>query len=138
MLSHSPRPPGPPQVLFSCADVGLRLLAPLMPFLAEELWQRLPLRPGNTTAPSICVAPYPSAHSLVSPMSTVSWSGTTGEGLGSSLLEGLAAMGSMTVVVHVLPGSLWEDGLFLQSRVNSRGLGAVLASSVKSRTLLPD
>uniref|UniRef100_A0A8D1XNI4 Valine--tRNA ligase, mitochondrial n=1 Tax=Sus scrofa TaxID=9823 RepID=A0A8D1XNI4_PIG len=64
VLSHSPRPPGPPQVLFSCADVGLRLLAPLMPFLAEELWQRLPLRPGNTTAPSICVAPYPSAHSL--------------------------------------------------------------------------
>uniref|UniRef100_A0A8D1VHW7 Valine--tRNA ligase, mitochondrial n=1 Tax=Sus scrofa TaxID=9823 RepID=A0A8D1VHW7_PIG len=64
VLSHSPRPPGPPQILFSCADVGLRLLAPLMPFLAEELWQRLPLRPGNTTAPSICVAPYPSAHSL--------------------------------------------------------------------------
>ncbi|XP_006215367.3 valine--tRNA ligase, mitochondrial isoform X1 [Vicugna pacos] len=63
-LSHSPRPPGPPQVLFSCADVGLRLLAPLMPFLAEELWQRLPPRPGSPPAPSICVAPYPSAHSL--------------------------------------------------------------------------
>lgn len=66
MLSHSPRPPGPPQVLFSCADVGLRLLAPLMPFLAEELWQRLPLRPEGPRAPSISVAPYPSAHSLVS------------------------------------------------------------------------
>ncbi|XP_037375238.1 valine--tRNA ligase, mitochondrial [Talpa occidentalis] len=62
VLLHSPRPPTPPQVLFSCADVALRLLAPLMPFLAEELWQRLPHRPG--VAPSICVAPYPSARSL--------------------------------------------------------------------------
>ncbi|XP_032703241.1 valine--tRNA ligase, mitochondrial isoform X1 [Lontra canadensis] len=64
VLSHSPHPPDPLQVLFSCADVGLRLLAPLMPFLAEELWQRLPPRPGGSSAPSICVAPYPTAHSL--------------------------------------------------------------------------
>lgn len=73
MLSHSPHPPDPLQVLFSCADVGLRLLAPLMPFLAEELWQRLPPRPGGSSAPSICVAPYPTAHSLVSPMATGPW-----------------------------------------------------------------
>lgn len=66
VLSREPRPLGPPQVLFSCVDVGLRLLAPLMPFLAEELWQRLPHRPGGPPAPSICVAPYPSAQSLVS------------------------------------------------------------------------
>ncbi|KAM8938120.1 valine--tRNA ligase, mitochondrial isoform 3-T3 [Lycaon pictus] len=64
VLSHSPHPQGPPQVLFSCADVGLRLLAPLMPFLAEELWQRLPPRPGSNSAPSISVAPYPTTHSL--------------------------------------------------------------------------
>ncbi|XP_036212385.1 valine--tRNA ligase, mitochondrial isoform X3 [Myotis myotis] len=63
-LSHGPRPPGPPQVLFCCADVGLRLLAPFMPFLAEELWQRLPPGPGGPRAPSISVAPYPSAQSL--------------------------------------------------------------------------
>ncbi|XP_008573559.1 PREDICTED: valine--tRNA ligase, mitochondrial isoform X2 [Galeopterus variegatus] len=64
VLSRSPRSSGPSQVLFSCADLGLRLLAPLMPFLAEELWQRLPQRPGCTAAPSITIAPYPSAHSL--------------------------------------------------------------------------
>uniref|UniRef100_A0A2K6EZS9 Valine--tRNA ligase, mitochondrial n=1 Tax=Propithecus coquereli TaxID=379532 RepID=A0A2K6EZS9_PROCO len=51
-------------VLFLCADLGLRLLAPLMPFLAEELWQRLPPRPGCPLAPSVSVAPYPSARSL--------------------------------------------------------------------------
>ncbi|KAM6185035.1 valine--tRNA ligase, mitochondrial [Rhynchocyon petersi] len=64
VLTRAPRPLGPPQVLFSCADIGLRLLAPLMPFLAEELWQRLPTRPGCPSAPSICVALYPSACSL--------------------------------------------------------------------------
>ncbi|XP_039076513.1 valine--tRNA ligase, mitochondrial isoform X1 [Hyaena hyaena] len=64
VLLHSPRPRAPPQVLFSCADIGLRLLAPLMPFLTEELWQRLPPRPGGSSAPSISVAPYPTARSL--------------------------------------------------------------------------
>ena len=29
-----------------------------MPFLSEELWQRLPRRPGDST-PSICIARYP-------------------------------------------------------------------------------
>lgn len=37
-----------------------------MPFLAEELWQRLPPKQGGSVAPSICVAPYPSGHSLES------------------------------------------------------------------------
>ncbi|XP_053459019.1 valine--tRNA ligase, mitochondrial isoform X2 [Nycticebus coucang] len=64
VLWRSPCPPEPPQVLFSCADLGLRLLAPLMPYLAEELWQRLPSRPGCPNAPSISVAPYPSARNL--------------------------------------------------------------------------
>nr|XP_021137230.1 valine--tRNA ligase, mitochondrial-like [Columba livia] len=32
--------------LLTCADLGLRLLAPFAPFLAEELWQRLPHPPG--------------------------------------------------------------------------------------------
>lgn len=99
MLSRSPHPLGPPQVLFSCADAGLRLLAPLMPFLAEELWQRLPRRPGGSSAPSISVAPYPTAHSLVSHVPPVSGGGSTGEGLGSSLLQGFGAVGSRRVLV---------------------------------------
>lgn len=34
------------------------MLHPFMPFLSEELWQRLPRRQGDTT-PSIVIARYP-------------------------------------------------------------------------------
>eukprot|EP00731_Ephydatia_muelleri_P023901 Em0016g172a len=44
--------------LYTSLDVGLRVLSPFMPFLTEELFQRLPRR--SPSAPlSICVTPYP-------------------------------------------------------------------------------
>lgn len=46
------------QTLYTCLDHGLRLLHPFMPFVTEELWQRLPRRPTDTT-PSIMIASYP-------------------------------------------------------------------------------
>lgn len=46
------------QTLYTCLDHGLRLLHPFMPFVTEELWQRLPRRPNDPT-PSIMLAKYP-------------------------------------------------------------------------------
>ncbi|KAJ2915046.1 hypothetical protein MD484_g5379, partial [Candolleomyces efflorescens] len=46
------------QTLYTCLDYGLRLLHPFMPFVTEELWQRLPRRPNDPT-PSIVVSSYP-------------------------------------------------------------------------------
>jgi len=44
--------------LYTCLDGGLKLLHPFMPFVTEELWQRLPRRPHDA-CPSIMVAEYP-------------------------------------------------------------------------------
>ncbi|KAI2623705.1 tRNA synthetases class I-domain-containing protein [Xylaria nigripes] len=44
--------------LYTAIESGLRLMSPLMPFLTEELWQRLPRRPGDNTS-SITIAEYP-------------------------------------------------------------------------------
>lgn len=46
------------QTLYICLDYGLRLLHPFMPFVTEELWQRLPRRPNDPT-PSIMVSSFP-------------------------------------------------------------------------------
>jgi valyl-tRNA synthetase len=63
------------QTLYTCLDYGLRLLHPIMPFVTEELWQRLQRRPSDTT-PSIMVSSYPTFvsglrvwfHSVLTPI----------------------------------------------------------------------
>ncbi|CAI5713249.1 unnamed protein product [Hyaloperonospora brassicae] len=44
------------QTLYVCLEFGLRLLHPCMPFVTEELWQRLP---GKRPTASITIASYP-------------------------------------------------------------------------------
>lgn len=44
--------------LYTCLDVALRLIHPFMPFVSEELYQRLPRRISEAP-PSICVTAYP-------------------------------------------------------------------------------
>lgn len=44
--------------LYRCLDNGLKILSPFMPFITEELWQRLP-RPEFDKTPSICVSTFP-------------------------------------------------------------------------------
>lgn len=53
------------QTLFICLDTGLRLLHPLMPYITEELYQRIMTKfSDDAFSPSICVARYPSATHL--------------------------------------------------------------------------
>ncbi|XP_067467813.1 valine--tRNA ligase, mitochondrial [Thunnus thynnus] len=52
-------------VLYHCVSVSLALLSPFMPFLTEELWQRLqPFRPGAAAQTSLCLQPYPRSSQL--------------------------------------------------------------------------
>lgn len=46
------------ETLYTALEGGLTLIHPFMPFLTEELWQRLPRR-ANDTCPSIVLASYP-------------------------------------------------------------------------------
>jgi len=43
---------------YTCIDRGLKLLHPMMPFITEELYQRLP-HPDFNISESICIAPFP-------------------------------------------------------------------------------
>lgn len=45
------------QTLFTCLYSGLKLISPFMPFITEELFQRLPR--ADTNVLSICVSEYP-------------------------------------------------------------------------------
>ena len=47
-------------VLYLCLDGALRLISPFMPFISEELFQRLP-RKSDSEPPSIMVTRYPEA-----------------------------------------------------------------------------
>ncbi|KAK9477063.1 tRNA synthetases class I-domain-containing protein [Lipomyces japonicus] len=44
--------------LYTCLDGALKLIHPFMPYLTEELWQRIPRRPNDTTR-TITRAKYP-------------------------------------------------------------------------------
>ncbi|KAF2132681.1 valyl-tRNA synthetase-like protein [Dothidotthia symphoricarpi CBS 119687] len=46
------------QTLYTAIEGGLTMIHPFMPFLTEELWQRLPRREGDKTK-SITIAAYP-------------------------------------------------------------------------------
>ena len=46
------------QTLYTALEGGLLLMHPLMPFITEALWQKLPRRKGDTTE-SIMIARYP-------------------------------------------------------------------------------
>ena len=54
-------------MLYHCVSVSLALLSPFMPFLTEELWQRLyPLgSQAGSAVSSLCVQPYPQSAQLV-------------------------------------------------------------------------
>jgi len=46
------------QTLYTALEAALTMIHPFMPFITEEMWQRMPRRPSDETK-SIMVAKYP-------------------------------------------------------------------------------
>jgi valyl-tRNA synthetase len=51
-------------VLHTCLNNGLRLIAPIMPYLSEVIYQRLPENHEQTSTCSVCVTPYPESNKV--------------------------------------------------------------------------
>lgn len=45
--------------LYTAIEGGMKLLAPFMPYITEELWQRIPRRASDANVPSVSVAQFP-------------------------------------------------------------------------------
>lgn len=65
------------EVLYTCLDWCLRLMHPLLPYLTEELYQRLPPSPNKYE--SICIASYP--------MNVIAWKNEILEGEFEAIAE---------------------------------------------------
>lgn len=89
------------QTLHTALDGGLKLLHPFMPFLTEELWQRLPRRQGDET-PSIMLSRYPTFDkSLVDEAAKTDY---------DSLLELCVAVRSLVAAYSVSSGAVLSCG----------------------------
>jgi valyl-tRNA synthetase len=107
-------------VLLSVLDRSLRLLHPVMPFLTEELWHRLP---GHEAVhpETIALAPYPVA--------CPDWEDDEVEARMGALIEAVTRVRSLAAELGVLPGRGAGQGLTVHLWVDEggdSGLGAFL------------
>ncbi|KAH8751395.1 tRNA synthetases class I-domain-containing protein [Hyaloscypha sp. PMI_1271] len=95
--------------LYTTLETGLRLVSPFMAFLTEELWQRLPRRPGDNTS-SITITEYPEYDpSLHDPASEVAYELVLGCSRGiRSLLADYAVKDKGVVHIVLLNQILYE------------------------------
>jgi len=101
-------------VLLTVLDRSLRLLHPVMPFLTEELWQRLP---GHAAIhrETICLAPYPAADPA--------WSAPDVEAGMEALMQVVTRVRSLRTELGVAP----KARLDLHLAAQDAGVGRFLA-----------
>ncbi|WP_337171000.1 valine--tRNA ligase [Gemmatimonas aurantiaca] len=128
--------PGPDRevaraVLAHAFDGALRLLQPIVPFITEELWQKLPQTPPNAF---IAQAAWPVARGHV-----------TGQAIGSGAVfeqarEAVQAIRQVRAEYNVQPGA-WVDVVLVAPAAAQGGLRAMLetiGSLARARVTLAD
>lgn len=96
--------------LYNSVDAALKLIHPFMPYITEELWQRIPRRPNDTT-PSIVVASFPefdeTAHN---PKAEAAYDLVLDVVKGArSILAQYNILKDATILVHVATDALKND-----------------------------
>jgi valyl-tRNA synthetase len=121
------------QTLWAALDAGLRLLHPLMPFVTEELWQRLP-RGGDAPVPSsIMVAPYPTPAGRADPGAEADMAALlTTVTAARSLRAGYGLVPRQAPPLYVLPSVEGDGGA---GRVFAAEGGAYLAALAPSTSV---
>jgi|CXWL01.1.fsa_nt_gi valyl-tRNA synthetase len=116
LLGQAPRP-RVGDVLLTVLDRALRLLHPVMPFLTEEVWQRLP---GHEAIhpETIALAPYPGREAA--------WEDPAVEAHMAALLELIARLRGLAVELGVKPG----EPLAVHLAADDPGLAAFVAEQV--------
>lgn len=103
--------------LYTALEAGLRLIHPFMPFITEELWQRLPRRPGDST-PSITVASYPQfSKELLDPAAEETY---------DLILDVSKSIRSLTTEYNI------RDNAQLYVQLHNEAAQATLVSEIKS------
>jgi len=103
------------EALFLAVEAGLRLLHPFMPFVTEELWQRLPRAPAvPADVQTIMLAPYPTA--------SPAWADEAAEADMEQALAAIKAARSLRAAYGLLPKA--RPGLFLLARSDAAAASA--------------
>ena len=113
LSGEAPRPQTG-DVLLTVLDRSLRLLHPVMPFLTEEVWQRLPGR-ERIHPETICLAPYPGREEA--------WEDAAAE-------AGLAAFQEVVVRIRAMRAEMGlppREGIEISLAAQDSGVAALLA-----------
>eukprot|EP01017_Pseudomicrothorax_dubius_P043900 TRINITY_DN7375_c0_g4_i1.p1 TRINITY_DN7375_c0_g4~~TRINITY_DN7375_c0_g4_i1.p1 ORF type:complete len:685 (-),score=249.13 TRINITY_DN7375_c0_g4_i1:1407-3461(-) len=111
------------QILFLILETGLRLLHPMMPFLSEELYQKLPQFAGK--AESVSIAEYPKQNS--------DWVGEDSNDQVESLMNIVRSVRSLAASVNMPPSN--KPKVFVQFGEGSDDRALVEANRLQIITL---
>ncbi|KAF2459781.1 valyl-tRNA synthetase-like protein [Lineolata rhizophorae] len=119
--------------LYTALEGGLTMMHPFMPFLTEELWQRLPRRPGDAT-PSIVRAAYPQyAAEIDDPEAETAYELILGCSKGArSLMAEYAIKEDGKIFVQT-----YDDATYTTATTNVQSIKSLAGKGIASVSILP-